>query len=59
MYLLLNLTSNKMDTIYLLIYSSGSHLFPAKVSVPIQREKKNPQYLRAMVLTCAKGAEMS
>lgn len=38
MYLLLNLTSNKMDKIYLLIYSSGSHLFPAKVSVPFQKK---------------------
>lgn len=57
MYLLLNLTSNKMDKIYLLIYSHGSHLFPAKVSVPFQ--KKNPPYLRVMVLTCTKGAETS
>lgn len=40
MYLLLNLTSNKMDKIYLLIYSSGSHLFPAKVSVPFPGGKK-------------------
>lgn len=39
MYLLLNLTSNKMDKIYLLIYSSGSHLFPAKVSVPLKEKK--------------------
>lgn len=56
MYLLLNLTSNKMDKTYLLIYSSGSHLFPAKVSVPFQG-KKPPPYLRVMVLTCTKGAE--
>lgn len=39
MYLLLNLTSNKMDKIYLLIYRSASHLFSAKVSVLFQKKK--------------------
>lgn len=45
MYLLLNLTCNKVDKIYLLIYSRGSHLFPAKVSVPLQ--KKNPSVFKS------------
>ena len=40
MHLLLNLTSNKMGKIYLLIYSSASHLFPAKVSVPFRKKIK-------------------
>lgn len=41
MHLFLNLTSNQRDEIYLLIYRSASHLFPAKVSVRFQeREKK-------------------
>lgn len=60
MHLFLNLTSNQMDKIYLLIYRSASHLFPAKVSVPFQvkKEKKRKPYQRMMVLTVPIGASM-
>lgn len=53
MYLFLNLTSNQMDKIYLLIYRSASHLFPAKVSVPFGGGGGGA-YERVMVLTGTK-----
>lgn len=66
MYLLLNLTSNKMDKIYLLIYRSASHLFSAKVSVLFREEKAvlkndgfNLYYRPWDVLTSARGRQVA